>query len=71
MFEEIIIFLMLYAILIFTDLVPVFMQNNTKTIIFCTSIFVIAFILQFLIIFNVPLPRYADIFESIVKIITG
>lgn len=71
MLEEAIIFLILYAILIFTDLVPVYKENNKKTIIFCTSVFIIAFVLQFLIVFGVELPRYADLFEIIVKSIAG
>lgn len=71
MLEEAIIFLILYAVLVFTDLVPVCKAKNKKAIIFCFSVFTIAFILQFLIIFNVELPRYADVLEGILKGITG
>jgi putative effector of murein hydrolase len=71
MLEEVIIFLILYTVLVFTDLVPVYKAKKKKTIIFCTGVFAIALVLQFLLILNVPLPRYADLFELVVKGITG
>ena len=71
MLEEAVIFLILYAVLVFTDLVPVYKAKNKKAVIFCTSVFAIAFVLQFLIIFGVQLPRYADVIEGIFKSITG
>jgi len=71
MLAEAVIFLILYAVLVLTDLVPVYKAKNNKTIILCTSGYVIAFVLQFLIIFSVQLPRYADILEGILKSITG
>jgi len=67
--EEAIIFLLLYAFLVFTDLVPVYKNKNKKIIIICTSIFVFAFVLQFLIILDVQLPKYADWMEAVVKIV--
>ncbi len=69
--EEVIIFSALYAVLIFTDLVPVYQTKKKKAIFFCTALFVIAIVLQFLIIFQVELPRYADLFEFILNSITG
>jgi len=71
MLKELLIFLVLYAVLVFTDLVPVYQAKQKKTIIFCTGIFIIAFALQILITFNVELPRYADVLEGILKHATG
>jgi hypothetical protein len=71
MLTEIIAFLLLYAALFFTDLVPVYKAKKKKEIIVCTGIFAIACLLQFLIIFNVKLPRYADLMESLLKSMTG
>lgn len=71
MLEEAIIFLILYAVLVFTDLVPVYKAKNKKTIIVCTSGFVIAFALQFLIIFDIQLPRYGEVLEGILRGVTG
>ena len=67
MLEEVIIFLLLYAVLVFTDIVPVFKEKKIKSIIICTSIFTIAFVLQFLIIFGVKLPRYGDVIENAIR----
>ncbi|GEM_PF-1985934 len=69
--EEIVIFTVLYAVLIFTDLVPVYRSKSKKAIFFCTGFFALAFILQVLIIFKVELPRYADLFQTIYDFITG
>ncbi|MPM76947.1 hypothetical protein SDC9_123946 [bioreactor metagenome] len=68
---KIIIFLMLYAVLIFTDLVPIYKAKEKKTILICTGFIALAFVLQFLIIFDVHLPRYADLLEGVLKNITG
>ena len=69
--EEIIIFSILYTVLIFTDLVPVYRSKSKKAIFFCTGFFALAFILQFMIIFRVELPRYADLFQTFYDFITG
>ena len=45
--------------------------RKKKEIIVFTGIFAIACVLQFLIIFNVKLPRYADLMESLLKSMTG
>ena len=71
MFAESVIFVMLYTILILTDLVPVYKSKQKKAIIFCTGVFLVAFVLQFLVIFDVKLPRYAEIIEGIVKSVVG
>ena len=71
MLAELIIFLILYAVLVFTDLVPVYKAKNKKTILLCTGIFAIAFVFQVLIIFNVDLPRHTKYMEIIVEYITG
>jgi uncharacterized membrane protein YesL len=71
MLTEIFAFLSLYLVLIFTDLVPVYKSDKKMEIIFCTSIFAIAFVLQFLFVFNVKLPSYADLAENILKSIAG
>ena len=71
MLAESVIFMILYTVFVFKDLVPVYKAKNKKTIIFCTGVFAVAFVLQFLIIFNVKLPKYADLFEAVVKVIIG
>lgn len=71
MLSELLIFLALYAVLGFTDLVPVFKAKDKKALIFGVGVFAIAFVLQILIIFDVQLPRYADVISGIIKITTG
>ncbi len=71
MLGELIIFLVLYAALAFTDLVPVYKARDKKAAIICTCIFVAAFVFQVLIIFDVDLPRHTKYMEIIVKFVTG
>ena len=71
MFAEIVIFLILYAVLVLTDLVPVYKEKQKKVTIFCTGIFLVAFVLQFLVIFDVKLPRYSTLIEDVVKSVVG
>ena len=71
MLSELILFLALYAALIFTDLVPVCKAKNKKAAIICTCVFAVAFVFQILIIFNVDLPRHTKYMEIIVKFVTG
>jgi hypothetical protein len=71
MLIEIIAFLSLYLLLVFTDLVPVYKGKGKKGIILCTGVFAVAFAFQILIICDVKIPRYADIMEGLLKIMTG
>jgi hypothetical protein len=66
MLEEVVIFLILYAVLVFTDLVPLF-KAKKKAVVFSTSVIVIALILQYLTIFGVELPKFTEITEAVVK----
>lgn len=68
---EIVIFAITYAVIVITDLVPVYREKKRKTVIFCTVFFAFALLLQILVSAGVELPSPVPLIESAVRGITG
>lgn len=68
---EALFYTMTYAVLIVTDLIPVYREKNKTAVVFCTIVFASAFLLQMLVAAGVQLPSPTAIITNMVEGVFG